>query len=56
VRDDGSSVPLQPEGDGRWILPTATAGPVRLNYEVDLSFTEQVRAAIFAAAYFLATP
>jgi predicted metalloprotease with PDZ domain len=42
VGEDGSSVPLQAAGDGRWTLRDA-AGPVRLNYEVDLSFTEKVR-------------
>jgi predicted metalloprotease with PDZ domain len=43
VRDDGSSVPLQAEDEGRWILPAGSAGLVRLNYEVDLAFTEKVR-------------
>jgi predicted metalloprotease with PDZ domain len=43
VRDDGTSVPLQPAGDGHWVLPASAAGLVRLNYEVDLAFTEKVR-------------
>lgn len=43
VREDGSSVPLQPSGRGRWSLPAPTAGLVRLRYDVDLSFTEKVR-------------
>ena len=43
LREDGSYVPLQAAGNGRWTLPTANAGRVRLNYDVDLSFTEKVR-------------
>lgn len=40
--DDGSSVPLQAVGDGRWLLPAGAAGPVRLTYDVDLSFQEKL--------------
>jgi len=43
VRDDGTVVSLREAGTGRWNLPTATAGFVRLIYDVDLSFTEKVR-------------
>ena len=43
VRDDGTAVLLQPAGNGHWTLPTETVGFVRLNYDVDLSFTEKVR-------------
>jgi predicted metalloprotease with PDZ domain len=43
VRDDGVSIPLQPVGDGHWTLPAGGAGFVRLKYDVDLSFTENIR-------------
>jgi predicted metalloprotease with PDZ domain len=43
VRDDGSTVLLQPAGNGHWTLPTETVGFLRLKYDVDLSFTEKVR-------------
>ena len=42
VREDGSSVALRRAGNGRWTT-TATAGLVRLDYDVDLSFAEKVR-------------
>jgi predicted metalloprotease with PDZ domain len=43
VNDGGSSTPLRPAGDGRWILAATAPGPVRVTYEVDLSFAEKVR-------------
>ncbi len=43
VREDGSSVPLQPAGNGRWTLATPDGRLVRIDYDVDLSFTEKVR-------------
>lgn len=43
VPEDGSSVPLQPAGNGRWTLATPDCGLVRIDYDVDLSFTERVR-------------
>ena len=40
VSEDGSVVPLQPAGRDRWSMPRGTRGQVRLNYDVDLSFTD----------------
>src|SRR5437879_3653001 len=34
VNDGGSSTPLRPAGDGRWILAATASGPVRVTYEV----------------------
>lgn len=43
VGEDGRSVPLVSAAPGRWSLPEATKGHVRLAYDVDLTFTESVR-------------
>ena len=41
--EDGRVLPLQAAGSGRWTIPNPTSGPVRLSYDVDLSFTDKVR-------------
>ena len=43
IGEDGSSVPLVLAAAGHWRLPQATSGRVRLAYNVDLSFAEEVR-------------
>jgi predicted metalloprotease with PDZ domain len=42
-KQDGGELPLQQAGRGKWTLSAPIDGPVRVNYEVDLTFTKQLR-------------
>lgn len=43
ILEVGRSIPLQPAGDGHWTLPDRSQSHARIEYDVDLSFTEKVR-------------
>lgn len=43
LREDGSAIPIELAGPGHWTLKTPTDERVHLAYEVDLSFTKELR-------------